>query len=113
MTPEESPGDATGLLVLAVLAGGPAHGYEIVRRVRDRSAASLSLREGSLYPLLHGLEADGLVVAEWDEGTGRRRRVYRLTEAGRMALQQQREAWARRTRAVQRVLSAEVPYEPA
>lgn len=104
MKAEEAPGDVTALLVLAVLVDGPAHGYEIGRRVADRSDGVLALREGSLYPLLHAMESDGLVASAWNEGHGRRRRVYRLTEDGRGALRREEQSWARKSAAVQRVL---------
>src|SRR5262249_6600795 len=52
-------------------------------------------REGSLYPSLHKMEADGLIVGEWEEKeTGRKRRYYRITKQGRGALRGEGQSWA-------------------
>ncbi len=90
--------------ILAALADGPAHGYLIARRVEERSDGRLGPREGSLYPILHGLEQRGLVEASWEGPGERRRRVYRLTEAGQGALEQERQAWRSYATAVEHVL---------
>ena len=73
------------LLVLAVLERGPAHGYQIALSVEERTGGLFSFQHGTLYPILHRLEADGLVCGEW-HGEGRRRKTYRLTAAGRTTL---------------------------
>src|SRR4051812_49611364 len=70
-------------LLLAVLAEAPGHGYELSRRLTRRSGGELAIYEGSLYPALHRLERGGLVESSWSVGEGRRRRIYRLTSAGR------------------------------
>lgn len=63
---------------------GQMYGYEITQCVKEMSGGKLLIKEGSLYPALHKLEADGLLIAE-DVYVGRRiRRYYRLTEAGKI-----------------------------
>ena len=70
-------------LVLAVLGGGPRHGYGIAREVERLSEGALHLKEGTLYPALRVLEQDGLVVSAWEaQPKGADRKVYTLTEAG-------------------------------
>ncbi|MCL8209312.1 MAG: helix-turn-helix transcriptional regulator [Actinomycetia bacterium] len=91
-------------LILAALEEGPAHGYLIARRVQERSQGRLGPREASLYPILHALERRGLVVATWEGHGERLRRVYHLTDAGRGALETEREAWRSYASAVERVL---------
>lgn len=71
------------LLVLATLRTGPAHGYEIAMAVERDSGGSFSFQHGTLYPILHRLEKDGLIQGGWDEASGRRRKVYGLTSKGR------------------------------
>ena len=88
------------LLLLAVLEKGPAHGYVIIDMLRERSAGTFDLPEGTVYPALHRLEADGLLSSQWSENTGRRRRVYQLTHAGRLALAARQEEWKRFAQAV-------------
>jgi PadR family transcriptional regulator, regulatory protein PadR len=92
-------------LVLAVLADQPLHGYAVIEALRRRSEGAFELAEGTLYPVLHRLEADGLLASSWSEAAGRRRRVYRVTRNGRRALARRREEWSRFVRAVDAVLT--------
>ena len=92
-------------LVLAVLADEPLHGYAVIEALRRRSEGAFELAEGTLYPVLHRLEADGLLASSWSEAAGRRRRVYRLTRNGRRMLARRREEWSSFVRAVDAVLA--------
>ncbi len=103
MEAEALKGHLDGLL-LAVLAEGPAHGYAVIARLRQRSQARFDLPEGTVYPALHRLEAAGLLVSDWDSQTGRRRRVYRLTGRGEGALGARRSEWRKFAGAVEAVL---------
>lgn len=91
-------------LLLAVLADAPGHGYELSRRLTERSGGELGIHEGSLYPALHRLERGGLVESGWSTTEGRRRRVYRLTPGGGRAVQESRREWRAFAAAVDRVL---------
>jgi PadR family transcriptional regulator, regulatory protein PadR len=91
-------------LILATVAEEPAHGYSILQRLRQRSSGAFELAEGTLYPALHRLERDGLLASSWSTGSGRRRRVYDVTPAGRAALQTRRREWRRFSTAVAAVL---------
>lgn len=85
---------AATALVLLVLRDSPSYGYQIVQEIRARSADAFDFPEGTIYPILHGLEKDGFIKGEWKEGIGdRKRRVYRLTAAGRKELERRLEAW--------------------
>jgi PadR family transcriptional regulator, regulatory protein PadR len=92
-------------LVLAALAMEPAHGYAIIKRLRDRSDDVFRLPEGTVYPALHRLERDGLVKSRWTEAHGRRRRVYRITGAGEEALAVRKLEWRAYARAVDAVFA--------
>lgn len=81
------------LLLLAALESGPAHGYAVIRTLRDRTDEALTLPEGTLYPALQRLQAAGLLESSWSTVDGRRRRVYELTPAGREALAAERAEW--------------------
>lgn len=81
------------LMVLSVLAGEPQYGYAIQQRLSQVSGGLVALQAGTLYPLLHRLEADGLVTSRVDKSTGRRRKWYRLTTAGKRRLRQQATQW--------------------
>ena len=81
------------VLLLSVLYSGPAHGYAVIAALRERSDQAVDLPEGTVYPALHRLEREGLVASRWDVGSGRRRRYYELTAAGREALVVRRQEW--------------------
>jgi DNA-binding PadR family transcriptional regulator len=81
-------------LVLAILAEGDSYGYAIIKRVAELSGGHLQWTDGMLYPVLHRLERLGYVAARWqDADSGRRRKYYRITKAGRRQLARQREQW--------------------
>lgn len=81
------------LLVLAIIADGPRHGYAIIEALKDRSNDSFDLPEGTVYPVLHRLERAGMLSSEWREHAGRRRRTYQLTPAGQRRLGREKSAW--------------------
>lgn len=84
------------LLILALVAEVDLHGYEIGRRIELRSGGTLRFTLASLYATLYRLEERGLIRGRWVEKAGqRRRRYYRITEAGRGVLAAQREDWGR------------------
>lgn len=93
------------LLLLSVLEDAPAHGYGLVEAVRERSDGAFELAEGTVYPSLYRLERRGLVASRWEAVGGRRRRVYRLTSSGRVALSHGRSEWRAFSHAVEAVLA--------
>jgi DNA-binding PadR family transcriptional regulator len=93
------------LVLLSCLQDGPAHGYLLIKRLRERSAGEFDLLEGTLYPALHRLEAAGLVASTWSASSGRRRRVYRLTQKGNRALGERTDEWRTFTHAVNHILA--------
>lgn len=90
------------LLLLGALETGPAHGYAIIRRLRDLSDSFFDLPEGSVYPALHRLEREGLLKSSWEQGSRPRRR-YALTRRGKAELARQRHGWKAFSRAVNSV----------
>jgi PadR family transcriptional regulator, regulatory protein PadR len=92
------------LLLLSVLAAGPAHGYAIISALRNRSAGTFDLPEGTVYPALHRLEDAGLLASSWADADGRRRRVYGLTDEGSAALAAEQTEWQQFATGIQAVL---------
>jgi PadR family transcriptional regulator PadR len=92
-------------LILAVVAGGPLHGYAIIEELKRRSGGALALPEGTVYPALHRLEAAGLLHSAWSAGDGRRRRIYELTRRGERELGVRRGEWQEFVTAVEAVLA--------
>lgn len=75
------------LLLLKELDRTPLHGYQIMQEIEARSAGYFQFSHGTLYPLLHRLEKEGMISGTWSEPVGRRlRKEYTLTEAGRTYL---------------------------
>ena len=81
-------------LVLAILAGGESYGYAILKRVGELSSGELVWTDGMLYPVLHRLERQGNIAGRWRHSkSGRRRKYYRLTDAGRLQLAERQRQW--------------------
>jgi len=81
-------------IVLAILRRGDDYGYAIIRTVRETSGERLAWTDGMLYPVLHRLEAGGLVESyRRVAANGRARKYYRITELGETEFQRMREQW--------------------
>lgn len=84
---------STKPLILTILARGKSYGYEIIQQVKAFSGGSLDWADGMLYPVLHKLESERLIASEWLLVADRKRKYYRITEAGKKALAQEKRAW--------------------
>ena len=81
-------------LILATLADGPRHGYQLALEIEDRSDGTFRFNHGTLYPILHKLESQGFIDGSWAEPAGKRkRRQYALTADGRQHLNRLSDAW--------------------
>ncbi len=81
-------------MILAVVRDGSLHGYQIAREIERRSGGYFACKEGTLYPLLHRLEADGLLCSDWRAGSEhRQRRYYTITPAGVQFLSRATSEW--------------------
>ena len=74
------------LLVLAALRESPRHGYQIALDVEAESNGIFRFRHGTLYPILHRMERNGLILGRWSSEKGRRKKIYALTDIGRRHL---------------------------
>ena len=95
-TPKEQQAAVRGqldMLLLAILADGPQHGYGAIEELRRRSGERFDLPEGTVYPALHRLERAGHLASTWSEGPGRPRRTYQITPKGQAQLRDKRAAW--------------------
>lgn len=73
-----------GPIILKLLSENKKmYGYEITQHIKETSAGKILIKEGSLYPALHKLEADGLVTSEELAVGGRTRKYYKLTKKGK------------------------------
>src|ERR671912_1954480 len=96
----ESLGKQLDLLLLSALSPQPAHGYAVIEELRRRSDGVFDLPESTVYPALHRLEQSKLLDSEWAEVSGRKRRVYRLTDKGEAALRERKREWSRLRRGI-------------
>ena len=97
----------TQLLVLSLLSSEDMYGYQMIVELARRSDHTFEMKEGTLYPVLHGLEKDGYVEAyQQTAPTGRMRKYYHLTRKGRTLLETETKAWRSYSGAVNAVLEA-------
>jgi PadR family transcriptional regulator, regulatory protein PadR len=81
-------------IILAILKGNDSYGYSIIKKVKELSDNKLVWTEGMLYPVLHRLEEQELIESYWKSSeTGRKRKYYRIKEAGLKELELQKEQW--------------------
>lgn len=96
------------LCVLALLNRHDSYAYEIASTLSD----AIDMGEGTIYPLMRRMQSDGQVETYLVESpSGPSRKYYRLTDAGRRALDAQTTEWGAFARAVDSILAA--PAEPA
>ena len=82
------------MLILKAISLGPLHGYGVLLRIQQISGERLKIEQGSLYPALYRLQAQGWIAGEWGESENNRRaKYYRLTAAGRKRLETETTKW--------------------
>lgn len=91
-------------VVLLSLAERPDHPYELVRRIRERSAGRIDPGTGSFYSVLAQAEQQGL-IRDHRPGSGGRRRVYEIAPLGRRVLQAEADRLAAQLRDTAAVFS--------
>jgi DNA-binding PadR family transcriptional regulator len=100
------------LMVLSVLNDGSKYGYLIQKQISEASGNRITLAAGTLYPLLHRVEEDKLIRSRWDESTGRGRKWYEITAAGKHRLQKQAQDWKEYARCMEQILVSLQPLMP-
>jgi transcriptional regulator len=94
------------MLILKSLQHNPRHGLAIADRIQQMSKEILRVEQGSLYPALYRLEAQGWIRAKWGVSENNRKaRYYELTAGGRKQLAAEKEHWSRITKGIDLVLS--------
>ncbi|HOO85507.1 MAG: helix-turn-helix transcriptional regulator [Prolixibacteraceae bacterium] len=81
-------------VILSILDKSESYGYEIMQKVKQLSEGKIEWKEGSLYPVLHKLEKNGLIKSLWKMAeNGRHRKYYAINKKGRKALQDEIQNW--------------------
>ena len=98
---------STDTLLLSLLVQEAMYGYQIVKEIERRSEGYFRFKEGTLYPALHRMERDGLLLGQWSEApNGQQRRYYSMTEKGRRTFESMIKEWNLFSRAVNSVALA-------
>lgn len=71
---------------LIVLSRNPAHGYEIMKEIKDKTKGFYRPTPGGVYPILRDLETSGYIRGEWGAQKNRKIKTYYITEKGRNIL---------------------------
>ncbi len=95
---------STNLLVLKLLKEENMYGYQMIKKLKEKSENVFELKEGTLYPILHALEEKGWITSYWDSSTGKKRKYYALTKKGQKALAEKQEEWKRFSAGINQVL---------
>jgi PadR family transcriptional regulator PadR len=101
------------LLILHLLSGRAMYGYELVQAIRLATNETLEFGEGCVYPILHRLEADGLLASRRETAGGRNRVVYRVTPRGARRLEESVALWRQIAGAIQGALQGDADVGPA
>jgi len=100
---------STAMLILRLLEDGDMYGYQMIEELAKRSDNTFALKAGTLYPLLHGLEQQGMVSSYYDSAGGAKmRKYYSLTKKGRGLLAEKKAEWQLFSSAVNKVLKGVV-----
>lgn len=96
---------STTMLILKLLERQDMYGYQMIEELEKQSNQIFTLKAGTLYPILHGLEQNGMVTAYEGEEVGTRpRRYYQLTKKGKKLLLEKEKEWNLYTKTVNQVL---------
>ncbi len=94
-------------IILKLLNNKKMYGYEIIKVVNEKTENAFQWKEGTLYPCLHRLEADGLIESEWQIAENSKpRKYYTLTKKGATEMAAKVEEWSHFSKAVNALLFA-------
>lgn len=96
-------------IVLRLVSQRAMYGYEIIKVVNQETDNAFEWKEGTLYPCLHRLESDGMIISEWiTEGRTRPRKYYSITKKGTVALKNKVGEWSLFSQSVNALLLASI-----
>jgi PadR family transcriptional regulator, regulatory protein PadR len=102
---------STVILILSLLDNKPMYGYQIIKEIDQKSAGAFNFKEGTLYPILHSLESEGIVESHWEQKEGsRKRKYYRITDKGKRFAISKKEEWVTFRTAVDKVLGGKLAW---
>lgn len=84
---------STNLLVLSLLENENMYGYQMIRKLSEKSQNVFELQEGTLYPILHCLEEKNYISSYWEETGAKKRKYYTITSEGKKHLKEKKQEW--------------------
>lgn len=84
---------STNLLVLSLLEKENMYGYQMIKKISEKSENVFEFQEGTLYPILHGLEEKNYITSHWDTEGSKKRKYYSITKEGKKHLKEKKEEW--------------------
>ena len=84
---------STDMLVLSILENESMYGYQMIKKLREKSNNIFNLQEGTLYPILHSLEEKNFISSYWDNTGTKKRKYYSITKDGKKHLKKKKEEW--------------------
>jgi len=99
----------TPLLILKLLENETMYGYQIMKKLKEKSNNVFELKEGTIYPILHSLEKANLIISDWETTDSlRKRKYYSITENGIRELKCRQKKWSIFSNAIGEVLKEEI-----
>ena len=95
---------STKMLILEMVKDENMYGYQMIKKLKEKSNNVFEFKEGTLYPILHSLEEKGLISSYWDDTTGKKRKYYAITIKGKKSLKEKNEEWKIFSESVNRVI---------
>ena len=89
---------STKMLILEMVKDENMYGYQMIKKLKEKSNNVFEFKEGTLYPILHSLEEEGLISSYWDDTTGKKRKYYAIT------IKEKNEEWKIFSESVNRVI---------
>lgn len=104
----------TPLLILQLLTESDKYGYQITKEIEKRSESLFTLKEGTLYPILHSLENEQIIESYWEQTqSARKRKYYKITDKGKKIFDAKKNEWNEYSNGVKKVLEGGFYIEPA
>ena len=95
---------STKMLILEMVKDENMYGYQMIKKLKEKSNNVFEFKEGTLYPILHSLEEEWLISSYWDDTTGKKRKYYAITTEGKKSLKEKNEEWKIFSESVNRVI---------
>ena len=84
---------STDMIVLSLLEKENMYGYQMIKELSKKSENVFEFQEGTLYPILHSLEAKNYIFSYWDDTGAKKRKYYSITKEGKKHLKEKKEEW--------------------